>query len=305
MVNKKELIVIGGPTASGKTGLSVAVAKALKAPIISADSRQFYKEVSIGTAKPTLEEQEGIPHYFIHSHQLEDTVSSVRFEKEALILLEKLFFTHNYVVLVGGSGMFIDALLHGTDDLPKDNTIRAKLNEYYKNEGANFLLNQLKRKDPIYFDQVDKNNIPRIIRALEVIAITKKTFSELRTGAKKVRNFNYSMFIINHTREALYARINKRVDIMLEAGLIEEVQSVKHLSHLQSLNTVGYKEIVQFLDGEINLQDAIELVKRNSRRYAKRQITWFKRYKNAQWIDYTDSEKMTLEILEKYPEKNN
>lgn len=300
MVNKKELIVIGGPTASGKTGLSISIAKSLNAPILSADSRQFYKEIKIGTAKPSLEEQDDVPHYFIDSHHLEDTVSSVRFEKEALQLLDKLFEKHNYVILVGGSGMFIDALLFGTDNLPKDEEIRAKLNEHYKNEGICFLLNQLKRKDPIYFDQVDKSNVPRIIRALEVIAITKKTFSEQRTGKKKIRNFHHNIFVIDHPREILYNRINSRVDQMMADGLVKEVESVKHLSHLQSLNTVGYKEIFSFLKNEFDKEEAVELIKRNSRRYAKRQITWFKRYENAHWLAYSNVKEMSAQILEKY-----
>lgn len=300
MVNKKELIVIGGPTASGKTGLAISVAKTLNAPILSADSRQFYKEVNIGTAKPSKEEQDGVPHYFIDSHHLEEPVSSVQFEKEALQVLEELYKTHQHVILVGGSGMFINALLYGTDNLPKDNAVRDRLNENYKKEGICFLLNQLKRKDPIYFDAVDKNNVPRIIRALEVIALTKKTFSEQRTGVRSARNFNHSIFIINHPRETLYARINKRVDLMIADGLIDEVKSVKHLSHLQSLNTVGYKEIFQFINGEITQEEAIELVKRNSRRYAKRQITWFKRYDDAQWLEAVDTNHMKALILQKY-----
>lgn len=298
MVKNKKLIVIGGPTASGKTGLSITLAKKLNAPIISADSRQFYKEISIGTAKPTKEEQQGIPHYFINSHSIKTPVSSVQYEKEAIELIEKLFVNTDYIIVVGGSGMFINALLFGTDNLPKDEKVRENLNKQLKEEGICFLLNQLKREDSVFFDEVDKNNSHRIIRALEIMKLTKKTITELRTGTRRSRQFEHSIFVINHKRENLYDRINQRVEAMLKDGLLEEVKSVSALQDLQSLNTVGYKEYFSFLNNEITLDEATELVKRNSRRYAKRQITWFKRYDDAYWIDYTNNETMVHQILE-------
>ena len=295
----KNLVVIGGATASGKTGLSVALAKQLQCPILSADSRQFYKEVAIGTAKPSLEEQEGVPHYFIDSHSLENPVSSGAFEEEAIPLLDKLFEKHDNVILTGGSGLFIDAILYGIDDIPKDDQVKEHYINLEKEKGLAHLLEELEEKDPDYFQEVDKGNSHRVIRALEAIKCSGQKFSELRKNAKKVRNFNAYIFILDHPREVLYDRINQRVDIMVQDGLFEEVERVAHLKHLQSLNTVGYKEIFAYFNGESTKEECIELIKRNTRRYAKRQITWFKRYKEATWIPYTNMEKMTAFIRNK------
>lgn len=294
----KNLIVIGGPTASGKTGLSVALAKELNCPIISADSRQFYKELSIGTAKPSLEEQDGVEHFFIHSHSLQAPLSAGEYEHQAIQKIEELFTTHDTLILTGGSGMFIDAVLFGIDDIPKDKTLKQELIQLEEEKGLDHLLQLLQTKDPEYYQEVDKANSHRVIRALEAIELSQQKFSELRKKSAKKRNFEHKIFIINHPREVLYDRINLRVDLMVKEGLFEEVESVKEYRNLQSLNTVGYKEVFDFLDGKKDKLECIELIKRNTRRYAKRQITWFKRYPSATWINYTTTHEMLKSILE-------
>ncbi len=294
---KKQLIVIEGPTASGKTGVSVSLALKLKTIILSADSRQFYKEIQIGTAKPTKEEQKGVQHYFIDSHQLKDEVSSAQFEKEALLILEKEFQTRDKIILVGGSGMFIDALCIGLDKIPSSRELRNQIQKEYETHGISPLLHELEKKDATYFNEVDLQNPMRIIRAIEAIRLSGEKYSSLRKKKPAIRPFEVKRFVLNHPRENLYDRINQRVDGMINAGLIAEAQSVQHLRHLSSLNTVGYKELFDYFDGNISLNKAIELIKQNSRRYAKRQITWFKRHKDATWIDYTDKKAVVSKIL--------
>ncbi|MDG1333721.1 MAG: tRNA (adenosine(37)-N6)-dimethylallyltransferase MiaA, partial [Crocinitomicaceae bacterium] len=292
-----QLIVISGPTASGKTSLSVELAKHFNTCVLSADSRQFYQEISIGTAKPTKEEMDGVPHYFIDSHKLKDEVTAAQFEREALELLEQLFQLHNVIILTGGSGMFVDALCNGLDDIPTSKELRNELQNDVDQGKLESLLEELKLKDPVYFEQVDRKNPVRVIRAIEVIRLTDLSYSELRKSAPKERPFTVKRFVIEHDREFLYDRINRRVDIMLEAGLLEEVKSVIEFRHLSSMNTVGYKELFNYLDGDCSLEDAIELIKQNSRRYAKRQITWLKRNTDAQWVPYSATEKMVEQIM--------
>lgn len=294
----KQLIVISGPTASGKTSLSVELAKHFNTCVLSADSRQFYKEISIGTAKPTAEEMEGVPHYFIDSHYLKDEVTAAQFEREALSVLEDLFQQHETIILTGGSGMFVDALCNGLDDIPTSKALRDELQQEVDNGNLPTLLEELKEKDPAYFDQVDRKNPVRIIRAVEVIRLTGLPYSDLRKAAPKERPFAVKRFVIEHNREFLYDRINRRVDIMMEAGLLEEVKSVIQFRHLSSMNTVGYKELFNYFDGNSSLEEAIEMIKQNSRRYAKRQITWLKRNPEAQWIPFSSSEKMTQQIID-------
>ena len=294
----KQLIVISGPTASGKTSLSVALAKHFNSCVLSADSRQFYKEVSIGTAKPTIEEMEGIPHYFIDSHQLTDEVSAAQFEREALQILEELFQKHETIILTGGSGMFVDALCDGLDKIPTSKKIRNELQEQVDQGNLESLLEELKEKDPIYFEQVDQKNPVRITRAVEVIRLTGRPYSELRKSKPKKRPFTVQRFVIEHDREFLYERINRRVDIMMETGLLEEVKSVIPLKHLSSMNTVGYRELFNYLDGNCSLDEAVNMIKQNSRRYAKRQITWLKRNPSANWIPFSTTEQMTEEIID-------
>ncbi len=296
MQQKKQLIVIEGPTASGKTALGVALAKKWNTVIISADSRQFYKELSIGTAKPTLEEQEGIKHYMVDSHQLEDEVSSAKYAREVNLILEKEFIHHDQLIMVGGSGMFIDAVCIGLDEIPKSDELKAELTNQWELLGLEPLLNELKEKDPEFYNEVDKGNPMRIIRALEAIRLTGQPFSKLRTNQEIKHNFEIIRFVINHPREVLYDRINRRVDIMLENGLLDEVKSIQHLKHLSTLKTVGYTELFNFLDGITNFQTAIDLIKQNTRRYAKRQLTWFRRHPEAIWLKSTETNLMVEEI---------
>ncbi|MCH2224064.1 MAG: tRNA (adenosine(37)-N6)-dimethylallyltransferase MiaA [Crocinitomicaceae bacterium] len=290
---------MSGPTASGKTSLSVALAKHFNTAIISADSRQFYKELSIGTAKPSKEEMEGVKHYMINSHFLKDEVSAADFEKQGLEILEHSFQDKDHMILVGGSGMFIDALCEGLDDIPASKNLRDELIEFHRLNGLSPLLNELKESDPIYFEQVDKDNPVRIIRALEAIRLSGSPYSTLRKASKKTRSFNVIRFVLNHEREVLYDRINRRVDLMMEQGLLEEVKSALPYRNLTSMNTVGYKEFFPYFDNKISLEESIAAVKQNSRRYAKRQITWFKRNKEAHWINYREQKEMVLEIVKK------
>lgn len=295
----KHLIVITGPTASGKTSLSIQLAKLYNTCILSADSRQFYKEITIGTAKPTKEEQDGVKHYFIDSHNLKDEVTSAQFEKEALEVLDIEFNNHDVIILTGGSGMFIDALCIGLDKIPSSSEIKTQIQSEYDESGLDSLLKELEQKDIEYYNNVDKNNPMRIFRALEVIRLTGKTYSELRKAKPTPRPFKIHRFVIEHERETLYNRINERVNLMINQGLLDEVESVQNIKHLSSLNTVGYKELFEFLDNKISLDEAIEKIKMNTRRYAKRQLTWFRKHENTTWIKFSTLSTMTQEITSK------
>lgn len=279
----KHLIVIAGPTASGKTGLSVSLAKHFNCSVVSADSRQFYKEMNIGTAKPSEDEMQGVPHYFVDSHSIEAPLNAGQFAREAEKVLSDLFLESNFVILVGGSGLFIKALIDGIDDLPGDDAIRSKWNAVYEKEGLSPLQMELEEKDPVYFNEVDKNNALRLIRALEVIELTGQTFSSVRKGEKKRNSFQTHYFMVNHNREKLYERINYRVDLMMKNGLEEEAKQLLSQRQHQALNTVGYKELFDLFLGLTSKEEAIAQIKQNSRRYAKRQITWFKQLENATW----------------------
>ncbi len=252
--------------------------------------------MSMGTAKPTNEEQDGVKHYFIDSHSVEEPLSSGKYEKVALDVLTDVYKTHDYAILVGGSGMFINALLYGTDQIPQDSNIREELNQLYKKEGLEVLLSELKEKDNTYYNSVDQQNPVRIIRALEVIRITGQPFSAQRQGEVKQRPFDAKYFVLDHDREALYKRINKRVDLMMDAGLLDEVKSLQRFKNEQPLNTVGYIELFDHLSGEYDINRAVELIKRNTRRYAKRQLTWFRRDKNAIWIPYSSNVAMITQL---------
>lgn len=254
--------------------------------------------MSIGTAKPTIEEQDGVKHYFVHSHSIKDPLTSGKYEKEALGVLEHVFSDHDHAILVGGSGMFINALLYGTDQLPQDPGVREELNLLHKTKGLNHLLSELKEKDPVYYKQVDKENPVRVIRSLEVIRITDQPYSIQRQGKSKPRPFSIHYFVIDHDREVLYDRINTRVDLMLKEGLLEEVRSIDAYKNEQPLNTVGYKELFDYLEGNITLDRAVELIKRNTRRYAKRQLTWFRRDENTIWIPYKSNKTMVSQLLQ-------
>lgn len=278
------------------------IAKHFNTAVLSADSRQFYKEISVGTAKPSEKEQEGVPHYFIDSHQLEDEVTSAQYESMGLEILNKIYKTHHVAVLAGGSGMFVDALCFGLDDIPADRAIKQQVVNEYLEFGLEPLLKELEEKDPDYYQKVDRDNAMRIQRAIEVIRITGVPYSQQRKRKPKTRPFHVHSFVLNHDREQLYERINKRVDLMIQNGLEDEVRSVQQYRHFTSMNTVGYKEFFRYFDGEIDLATAIEKIKQNSRRYAKRQLTWLRRNPDNQWIEFTETSNVVQEILANFEE---
>jgi tRNA dimethylallyltransferase len=294
----QQLIVIEGPTASGKTALSVALAQQLNTVVLSADSRQFYKELAIGTAKPTADEMGTVPHYFIDSHSIHEPVTSGMFEKEALHLLKNELAHLPYIVIAGGSGMFIDALCVGLDPIPTDENLALQLRKELDNNGIEGLLTELKECDPEYYERVDKENPSRVLRALEVIRLTGKPFSEWRKNKPAPRPFTVKRFLIEHSREQLYARINKRVDLMVEAGLLDEAKAVNAFRELTTLQTVGYKECFDYFDGKTDLATCIEKIKQHTRNYAKRQLTWFRRHPETIRLPYSDNLSMVKTILQ-------
>lgn len=284
MAAQKTLLVITGPTAAGKTAAAVEIAQRLNTEIVSADSRQFYREMSIGTAKPSADELAAVKHHFINSHSIHDNFTVGDFEKEGLALVESLFQQHDVVLLVGGSGLFIKAICEGFDELPQAPPgVRETLNEAFNEHGISFLQEKLKAVDPVYYNQVDLNNPQRLIRALEVYESTGKPFSSYRTAPVNIRPFNIVKIGLTLPRQQLYERINKRVDQMVAQGLVEEVKSLLPYRHLNALNTVGYSELFDYFDGKTTLQVAIDLIKQNTRRFAKRQLTWFRKDTSIQW----------------------
>ena len=285
-LSQKKLIVIAGPTAVGKTATAIRLAQQLKTEIISADSRQFYNEMSIGTAKPDAEELSQAKHHFIDSHSITDNFTVGDFEKEALLLLDELFKTHDQLIMVGGSGLFIQAVTQGFDNLPAANPeIREKLNQEFAEKGIEHLQQKLKEADPDYYNKVDLNNPQRLIRALEVFQATGKSFSSYRKATVNTRPFESIKIVLDLPREELYDRINRRVDIMIEQGLVEEVHSLLPYRQLNALNTVGYSELFDYFDGKTDLPAAIDLIKQNTRRFAKRQLTWFRKDKEMKWLN--------------------
>ena len=279
------LIVVVGPTGSGKSALAVKLAQHYGAPIISTDSRQFYRGMAIGTAQPTAEELASAKHYFIADRSPESEFNCGRYETEALALLDELFSVNRYVVAVGGSGLYIQALCEGMDDLPEaDEALRATLKERLEREGIDPLAKQLRELDPEYAAKADMQNPARVMRALEVCLTSGRKYSELRQDSVAERPFHIVKVGTDMPRDTLYERINRRVDMMVEEGLVAEVESLAHLRNLNALQTVGYREIFEYLDGNITLDESIELVKRNSRRYAKRQMTWFRRDTEIGWF---------------------
>jgi tRNA dimethylallyltransferase len=289
----KKLIVVVGPTAVGKTAMAIALAKHFKTEIISADSRQFYKEMSIGTAKPDAHERAEVKHHFIDSHTIEEEYSAGDFERDALSLLDTLFERHDVIVMVGGSGLFIRAVCEGLDNLPKaPAAVRKRLNGIFEQKGLEPLQQKLKKVDPDYYHHADIHNPQRVIRALEVYEATGQPFSSYRVREMVERPFEVVTIGLNMERQKLYDRINLRVDKMIESGLVDEVRSLLPYRNnpAPALLTVGYAEIFDFIDGEITLEDAISRIKQNSRRYAKRQITWFKKYGDTVWFEPGDVE---------------
>jgi len=301
---KKNLIVILGPTGIGKTDLSINIAKTLETVIISSDSRQLYKELKIGTAVPTEEQLNAVKHYMIGNKSIFDYYSAGKYELEVLEILKTIFKTKDNALLVGGSGMYIDAICKGIDDLPDiKQDIRKDLCKRYDSEGIESLRFDLKRLDPEFYNIVDLRNSKRILKALEVCIQTGKTYSSFRTETKKARDFNIIKIGLNKDREELYQQIEKRVDIMFKDGLLDEAKGFLEHKDLNSLNTVGYKEIFPYFNNEYSLEEVIRLIKRNSRRYAKRQMTWFKKDEEINWFNPENEQEITEFILNKINEQ--
>ena len=288
---RNTLLVIAGPTASGKTDLAVELALRLHAPILSADSRQVFRGMPIGTAQPSPEQLAAVRHYFVADRDVTEDFNAGIFEREALELLEQLFVEHEYVVVVGGSGLYIDALCYGLDALPTaDPELRLELAERLETAGLESLAEELRVLDPQTYATIDRNNPARVMRALEVCRQTGRPFSEQRIGTRKQRPFRIVKVAIETPRDELYARIDLRVDRMMESGLESEVRAMLPWRHLNSLQTVGYKEMFEYFDGTITRERAVELIKRNSRRYAKRQMTWLRRDADIHWVTRRDAD---------------
>jgi tRNA dimethylallyltransferase len=277
-INCPTLVVISGPTAVGKTEYTIQQALNYNTCILSADSRQFYREMKIGTAFPSQEEIAKVPHFFLGNKSIHDYYSVSKFEQDVLQLLPELFKKNNIVILTGGSGLYIDAVCKGIDDLPDPiQDIRDEINHLFQNEGIEALRSRLKILDPVFYEQVDLANHKRLMRGIEVSMQMGKPYSWFLTNSSKKRDFNIVKYCLNRPREILYDRINLRVDAMINEGLLDEVKSLYPFKHLNALNTVGYKELFDYLDGKISFENAIEDIKTHTRRYAKRQLTWFKR----------------------------
>jgi len=287
MPNKPTLICIVGPTAIGKTTLAIQLANHFSAEISSADSRQFYKEMVIGTAAPTKEELAAAPHHFIHNKSILDTYTVGDFEKEVIAFLTAYFSSNEYAILVGGSGLYLDAVVYGLNTFPEiKEGVREQLEIDLTEKGIAYLQLELKNKDPLYYEKVDLNNPRRLIRALEVIRSSGKPYSSFRKGMNTKRDFNTVFIGLTADREIIYNRINQRVDIMIKEGLIKEAKGLLKHKHLNALQTVGYKELFDFFEGKIDQEFAISEIKKNTRRFAKRQLTWFKKNKEILWFDY-------------------
>lgn len=295
----KTLLVLIGPTGVGKTELSLRLAENFGSPIISSDSRQLYADLKIGTAAPTPEQLNKVTHYFVGTLKLTDYYSAAQYETEVLKLLDKLFQTKDIIVMTGGSMMYIDAVCKGIDDIPTiDKETRELLIQKYETEGLDRLCAELKLLDPEYYKIVDLKNPKRVIHALEICYMTGKTYTSFRTRSAKERPFRIIKIGLTRDREELYERINRRVDIMMEVGLLEEAKSVYPYKHLNSLNTVGYKELFNYFDGTWELPFAIEKIKQNSRIYSRKQMTWFKRDEEIAWF-HPDQEEEILDYIRK------
>lgn len=290
---QKKLIVIVGPTGSGKTALSLELAQRFGCEIVSSDSRQIFRRMDIGTAKPTAEELAAATHHLISTRDITESYNAGDYERDAIEIISKLHQISDYVILVGGSGLYVNAVCNGMDALPDgDPLLRERLNSEVQNGGLEKLTEQLKQLDPEYYEVVDKKNPNRVIRALEVCLISGKKYSELRNGAGKERDFEVIKIGVDMPRAVLYDRINLRVDTMIDEGLLNEVRNLIPLRGNNALNSVGYSELFDFFDGKISESEAIELIKRNSRRYAKRQLTWFRRDTSTVWFSPQDVDKV-------------
>jgi tRNA dimethylallyltransferase len=303
-LNQKYLISIIGPTAIGKTALSIQLANHFDTEIISADSRQFYKEMSIGTAAPTLDELASATHHFIHHKSVEDDYNVGAFEKDAIKLLDDLFLTKNIVIMVGGSGLYVDAIEKGLDDFPEiDSNIRTSLNLQLESKGLKHLQNQLELLDIVSYKSIAIDNPHRVVRALEVCIGTGKPFSSFLKNKKVTRNFKTITIGLMAEREIIYDRINRRVDMMMKEGLLDEVTNLMPKQYLKAMNTVGYKEIFNYLNDEWTLDFAISEIKKNSRRFAKRQLTWFRKNEDILWFNFTSDLQKIIKVVEDRIEK--
>ena len=301
---KKTLIVITGPTAVGKTALCLEIAKRFDIPIINADSRQIYRELRIGTAQPTKEQMQEVKHYFVGTLGLDDYYSASLFEQQVLECLEQQFLTNDYALLSGGSMMYIDAVCDGIDDIPTiDDETRALMKQRLADEGLEALVEELRRLDPEYYEIVDRQNPRRVVHALEICTMTGKTYTSFRKREKRQRPFQIIKIGLNRPREELYDRINQRVDQMMADGLLEEARSLYPLRHLNALNTVGYKELFDHLEGRWPLEEAVERIKGNTRRYARKQLTWYKKDERMKWFHPQETEQI-ISYISHYEREN-
>lgn len=297
--NKKILIVIAGPTASGKTSLSIELAKKLDADIISADSRQVYKEMNIGTAKPSIEEMQGVKHHFLGNVSIHNKYDVGLYENEVIAFLEDYFNDKNYAILVGGTGLYINSVLYGLDKFPEvEESVKIKLTQELEDKGIVYLQKELKKYDPEYYGKVDLNNAHRLIRALSVIIQSGNPYSSFLNKEKNSRSFQIKKILLDTPREKLYERINLRVDLMIQNGLEKEARKLYQYKNLKALQTVGYSELFSYFDEDISREEAIELIKRNTRRYAKRQMTWFRNKGEWNKFEYYDVEGIYNKIID-------
>lgn len=298
MMTSKNLIYIAGPTGIGKTEISINLAKELNTEIISCDSRQFYKELKIGTSPPNDKQLEEVTHHFIYNKSIHDNYNVGMYEDDAIKKISELFTDKDYLILVGGSGLYADSIMYGIDKFPKvSEEVRNNLRNAYEEEGIEFLQIEIKKLDPEYYNKVDLNNHVRLLRALELMKSTGKSFSSMRSGKNKNRDFNTTIINLECSREYLYSRINNRVEEMLEKGLEDEVYNLRHFKDLNTMNTVGYKEFIDYFENKISYDVAVEKIKQNTRNYAKRQITWFKKYSNSQKINIETNQNINIKNL--------
>ena len=306
MSSAKTLIVITGPTAVGKTALCLDIAQHFGIPIINADSRQIYKELKIGTASPTSEQLQLVPHYFVGSLSLTDYYSASLFEQQVLEILSRQFREHDFALMTGGSMMYIDAVCDGIDDIPTvDDQTRETLKQRLKEEGLEALVEQLKELDPEYYAIVDRQNPRRVVHGLEICLMTGRTYTSFRKREKNERPFRIVKIGLNRPREELYDRINQRVDQMMQQGLLEEAKALYPMRQMNALNTVGYKELFDYLDGRWPLEEAVERIKGNTRRYARKQLTWYKKDPQIRWFHPDEKEQIISYISQDYEQRNN
>jgi tRNA dimethylallyltransferase len=297
-MTSKNLIYIAGPTGIGKTEISISLAKELNTEIISCDSRQFYKELKIGTSPPDDKQLEEVTHHFIYNKSIHDKYNVGKYEDDAIKKISELFTDKDYLILVGGSGLYADSIMYGIDKFPKvSKKVRNNIRNAYKEQGIEFLQIEIKKLDPEYYSKVDLNNHVRLLRALELMKSTGKSFSSMRSGKSKNRDFNTTIINLECSREYLYSRINNRVEEMLEKGLEDEVYNLRHFKDLNTMNTVGYKEFIDYFENIISYDVAVEKIKQNTRNYAKRQITWFKKYSNSQKINIETNQNINIKNL--------